>query len=130
MTLLPPIEPPAHLKDRILTRVAVARRRAARIRFALLAGGAFISGVTLALTALYAAQELYVSGFYDYVSLMFSDAAALRYSQEIALSLVEALPSASLLIFCGVGAVFVSLLARSIRSARTAFRTTLSYGSI
>src|SRR6266496_1203918 len=102
------IEPPKHLLGGILARVALARRRAARVKLVAASFGLLASVTALLPAFWYLLQEFYTSGFYDYFSLLFTDhSVAIAHWQELLLSLTEALPSIAILVLLGV--VFVLL---------------------
>jgi hypothetical protein len=119
--MLPLTQPPEGLYEAVLARVGLARRRAARFQFILLAG------TSAALTALawvalqYLAAESTASGFSSYLSLLTSDTARVLSSQEFFLSLVESLPSLALMMALLLAGALAWSLYRTIKSARTAF---------
>ena len=87
-------EPPAGLRERILTRIAVAKRRVARIRLALFLLVAMVSLFLLILALSVAQNALKTTGFPQYFSLLFSDGAlVLAYWKEFAYSLAESIPA-------------------------------------
>ena len=99
------IVPPQELLPRVLARIKRAARRRARMALAgltLLAAGPV--GL-LILAVSYANQELYASGFYEYVSLLLTDSAARAHWQELFASLGATLPSAALLAVLASGAL-------------------------
>ena len=98
------------------------RRRAARFRLAALGTVILASGAALIPAIGYAVQEFYASGFYDYLSLFFSDSSvAFSHWQEISLSLAESLPSLAVLLLIGFAAAFLWSLRRAVRNAGAAF---------
>ncbi len=116
------VEPPKHLFEAVLACIALARRRAARIRLAALGTVMLASGLALIPAANYAISEFYASGFYDYLSLFFSDSSvAFSHWQEISLSLAESLPSLAVLLLIGFAAAFLWSLHRAIRGSGAAF---------
>ena len=122
-TVLDEIEPPRGLCAAILSRIALARRRQARLRLALQSVVCFASGLVLVPIAQYVGQELYASGFYDYMSLLFgADRASVFNSwSEFLYSLVESLPSAALLVLLGACGILFWSLHRALRNGRIAF---------
>ena len=119
--MLPESQPPYGLYEAVLARVAMARRRQARMEFVTLAG------VSAVLTALgwvalqYLAAESATSGFTAYLSLLTSDTARVLGSQEFFLSLIESLPSLALVAALVVVGALIWSLSRTIKSARSAF---------
>ena len=116
------LEVPEGLLARIIGRITQAQRR--QIKFQLVAQ-TFLAGLSLLVfipALYYAIGEFYSSGFSAYVSLLFSDhSAVISFWHEFLLSLVESLPSFSiLLLLCSFGA-FVWSLSRVVKNARTAF---------
>ncbi len=118
------IEPGAGIYQAILTRIAYARQRSARVRAGLFSALAVLSGAALVPALRYAAGQFYASGFYDYVTLIFSDRSlVLMYWRQFSLSLVESLPSLALLLLLPL----IFLLVYSIRRAVQTGRVALSY---
>ena len=112
-------ELPGNLLSRILARIAIARRRAARLRLAALGLGLFVSGAALVSSSSYAVHEFASSGFSDYLSLAFSDTSiATAYWQELVISLAESLPSLAILLLFGFAIVFLWSLRGAIYNAR------------
>ncbi len=108
-------ETPRELTNRVLARIAHARLRAARLRLAALGAVMALSAPTLWISLQYAMHELYISGFYDYLSLALS---APAYWQDLSLSLVESLPSLAILAFVAAALAFCWSLWRSFRHLR------------
>ncbi len=114
------IEPPQGLFSAILTRIALARRRAARLQLAAFGTTAFVSVLLLIPAVQYAASEFYTSGFSDYASLFF-DSLSRGYWQELLYSLSDSLPSFALLLLIAIGATFVWSAWQTNRTARIVF---------
>ena len=115
-------EPPQGLYTDICLRLAQLRRRRARVRLARQSVLSFLFGLALVPLAQYAGQEFYLSGFYEYASLLFSDGRLLASSwHEIVFSLVEALPSPALLLLLGATVALLWSLRRAVATSRTAF---------
>ena len=122
---LHPVEPPSRLLAHIQEQVAVEERRMARRRVFLLGGTALVSLVALVPATQYVAKELYRTGFYEYLSLLFSDSASLpTYWQEFLLSLAESLPLVASIAFLAVLLTFLGSAKFAIRNAPTAFMRT------
>ena len=122
-TLFSEVEPPEELFKAVLSRIALARRRAARLRLAALGSGLLISGTLVVSSIGYAINEFYASGFYEYLSLFFSDRSIVfAHWKEISLSLAEALPSIAILMCMAFSVVFIWSLRHAVRNARLSFR--------
>jgi len=118
---LPETHIPEGLYQATLARVALARRRAARIEFILLAAVSAIL-TTLGFVALqYLATESAASGFTAYLSLLTSDTAHVLGSQAFFLSLIESLPSLAVIASLALIVALAWSLRRTIKSARSAF---------
>ena len=116
------VEPPKGLFEAVLARITLARSRAARIKLAANGLGLLVSGLALIPAANYALHEFYASGFYDYLSLFFSDSSIVfSHWQEISLSLAESLPSLAVLLLIGFAAAFFWSLRGAIRNRGAAF---------
>jgi len=115
-------ETPRELLHAILVRIELARRRAAAVRLVARGMVMILSGVLLVPSMSYAINEFYTSGFYEYVSLLFSDGSvALAHWQEISFSLAESLPSLALLILASITAIFLWSLRSAARDTRVVF---------
>lgn len=64
-------------------------------------------------------SDFYSSGFYDYLSLMFSNSKALYFWKEITLSIVESLPVTNIILSLALVFVFVLSLRYMARNIRT-----------
>jgi len=118
---LPESQLPEGLYDAIIARIALARRRKARMEFIILAG---ISAILTAfgwVALQYLAAESSASGFTAYLSLLSSDTTRVLGSQEFFMSLVESLPSLALLAMLLLLGALVWSLRRTVKSARNAF---------
>ncbi|MDQ5955224.1 MAG: hypothetical protein QG621_227 [Patescibacteria group bacterium] len=121
-TVLDMLEPPAGLCGAVLSRIALARRRRARVRLAVDMCVFFISGALLVPLAQYAGSEIYTSGFYEFFSLLFSDRQLILSSwQEFAFILLEKLPSIAVLLILSATIVLVWSLRRAVLSSKVAF---------
>ncbi len=118
--LISEVEPPRELFPTILTRIAFARRRGARLR---LVGFGMATGVSVLLlipVVQYVLSEFYTSGFYDYASLFF-DSLSRGYWQELLYSLIDSLPSFALLFLIVTSATFLWSVRQTQQNARIAF---------
>lgn len=103
MRYLSEIEVPAELENEILTKVArLIRRRVLAFRF--LAAGSFAS---LIYSLTIAGQSFWQSGFYQYLQLLWTDQSAIAaYWREFGWSLLESLPTLSLVAVLSVAGLF------------------------
>jgi hypothetical protein len=116
------VEPPQGLYAAVMLRIHLAQRRAAQMRAGLFAVVALASGAALVPVLGYTINQLYTSGFYDYLSLIFSDnSLVLTYWREFGLSLIESLPSLALLLLLPVAAALVWSLMRLVKNAMNGF---------
>lgn len=107
------IEPSEKLRGQILARIDFEKRRSARIRLAFFGTVAAASSVAIIPSFQYATGEFSQSGFYEYLSLLFSDSGAVLASwREFTLSLIESLPITEIAIF--LAAVFVFLVSAKL----------------
>src|SRR3989344_4709719 len=121
MAFFTKVEPPQHLFEAVLAYIALARRRAARIRLAALGTVMVVSVAALVPSINYAIHEFYASGFYDYLSLFFSDSSvAFGHWQELSLSLAESLPSLAVLLLLGFSIALLWSLRRIAPNVRMA----------
>lgn len=108
------IEPSQKLRAGVLARIDFEKRRSARIRLAFFGAVAVTSLVAIIPSFQYVAREFSQSGFYQYLSLLFSDSGFILASwKEFSASLVESLPLFEITIF--LATVFTLLF--SARSA-------------
>lgn len=121
MMHIPDLALPEGLYDRIIARIADAKRRSARLQFAVLAGlSAGLTGL-LVLAAQYAMAESALSGFGSYLSLLLSDSTLVLTSRDFILSLVDSLPALALLLLLATSGALAWSLYRTAQTARTAF---------
>jgi hypothetical protein len=124
---LQPQQAPNALYGIVLTRVAVARRKAARVRSCMFAALALVSGLALLPAVSYASYELYASGFSDYLSLLTSDQGVVQHSwQQFAYVLLESLPSLAIFTVLVCAGVCLWALSRMPRTVRVAFSTVIA----
>ncbi len=118
------IDTPTDLVFRIIERIQFARMRQARMRAVLFGTGSL---ATLGLTAglgVYISQIMSESGFYQYLSLVFSgDTSLFIYWKEISFSLLESLPVLAVTALLVNTALCIWSLAHALSSTR---RMTLS----
>lgn len=120
-------EPPHELVRLIATRVAREQQKRARLRLGIMSVLSLSSLITLIPALRYLIQGIEQSGFYQYISLAFSDGnIALYYWKEFTLSLAESLPLVATIATLSI--LFTLLLsirfvARNIRPAFTSLTT-------
>jgi hypothetical protein len=114
--LFQPIAPPPTLLPTVLVAIARAQRRAARIRLAWFASALTSCAILLVPAVNYFLNELYASGFYDYLSLFFDQSVAADYWRVLSLSLIESLPSLAILLLSAVVSGFVWSTIRTVRT--------------
>ena len=108
------------LRGAILQRIERMERRLALQRGILLAFLAVLSAFAFMEGILYAANELYLSGFPEYVSLFFTDNdAAFSSWRELTSSLGESLPILPLIVLCAALLVLVWSVVRAASQFRT-----------
>jgi hypothetical protein len=91
------IEPRENLRDVVLLRINLEKRREAKIRLALTSATSLLSLIALVPVIQYFITEFSQSGFYQYLSILFSDGSSiLLYWKELGLSLLESLPTLSI----------------------------------
>lgn len=94
------IQPPKDLKRNVLLGIAKEEFRRAKVYFAVTATALPVSLVAVFLSGRYLMNSFYQSGFYDYLSLLFSgDSTILVYWKELAYSLVETMPIVGAIVF-------------------------------
>lgn len=119
---LPMLEPKVGLYHLIIMRIALAKQRGARVRTALFGALALLSGAALVPALQYTAEQFYASGFYDYLTLIFSDRGfVLAYWRQFGLSLFESLPSLALLLLLPIVLALGYSLYRVVQTGRVAF---------
>ena len=116
------IEAPRGLYETVMHRLAQAERRAARMRLGLSSVVALGSFLALIPVVEYTLEQFAASGFYTYLSLLFSDSSiVLTFWHEFALSLIESLPSLALALLIPLTVVLVWSVRRVSANARAAF---------
>lgn len=86
-------EPSQELRNRILKTITTEERHRARKYLAVSFAIAGASAAGMIASSIYAARAIYQSGFYQYLSLAFSDPdVVLTYWREFTLSVVESAP--------------------------------------
>lgn len=112
------IEPKKELYYFILAKIEAKKRMSAKIRLMLFGGMAVISAVSSVPSIAFLVNEFNQSGFFKYVSLVFSDGQSLvTYWKEFSVILIEAMPAfwmattltLTLLFFWSVSSAFKSV---------------------
>jgi hypothetical protein len=110
--------PERRLSDDILISINIRQARNTNIRFWAYSTTGVVSFVGFFLTLRLLIIDFTQSGFYEYLSLVFSDSRALSYWKEITLSITESLPMINLIISLSLFFIFVlslRFMARNIR---------------
>ncbi len=81
---------------------------------------ALVSVAACVVSAISVSSALAESGVYEFVALVFRDAAALSYSKELFLSVVESLPVLGVAAFFGTGVFSAIVLPRFVRMSPSA----------
>ena len=120
LTCLTDSQAPAGLEEKICARIAQAERRQARTRFVVYTSLTALFCAALFPVIRYAAGEFARSGFYEYLSLAFSDSGTVLTSwKEFALSLAESLPVLAVTLTLSTLFGFLGSLALAIKNTRT-----------
>lgn len=116
------IEPPQFLLGDILAQIEFRKRKAARLRLALFGSFVLASLIALFPAIQYFIAEISQSGFYQYLSLLFSDwNLAIAYWNDLLMSLAEALPVLAIASVLSAIFVFLSSLRLAINQIKFAF---------
>lgn len=116
------LEPPHGLLGSIVARIMREQRRSARVWVGFLLGSVLASCAVLIPAVQYAAREFIQSGFYQYLSLAFSDGGVLLASwKEFLLLLAESLPLTRTVLVLTILFVMLGSLRLMMRDMKTAF---------
>jgi len=114
--------PPKGLSLSILRRIEEEQKHSARIHLFAFAIAACASFVTLFPAFRYAADGFTQSGFYQYLSLVFTDGVSLLpYWKEFALSLAESFPVIPITAFLTVVYILLETIKLAINNWKPAF---------
>ena len=119
---MPSLEAPAGLKGIIMLRIREEERRAAKRMVLLVVPIAVLSlsGILWALVS--AATSLSETGFFQYVSLIFSDTGSIASMwYPFALTIIDSLPVFALTVLTGALFAFVSSIIVAAKNARSVF---------
>jgi hypothetical protein len=113
------IEPAKGLETRILARINKEEKHLMIFK-ALAFGSTSLASLGFSLWAIiYLANNLKQSGFWQYLSLLFSgDGTVYYYWRELSLSIVESLPIVSLIIFLAAIGILVWSVANTIKDTK------------
>ena len=115
-------EPKSGLSFGVLQRIELYKQRLARIRLAFLGVSTVIFAVAIVPAFLYTITAFSNTGFYQYVSLAFSDGTALLpYWKEFGLTLAESLPAFEISLLLAVIFAFLESFKLAIKNMPTAF---------
>ena len=117
------LEPPQRLLGGIVMRIILERQRHAWVRVMVWTAGTMGALAGLVPAFHYAGQELAQSGFYQYLSLLFSDGGVLLANswREFALSLAESLPLMGITFVLAALFVLLGSIRLIARDMKTAF---------
>lgn len=111
------VEPPKGLEGRIMRRINEEEKQISRVR-AWAFGGSSLASFGLSLWAIiYLVKSASESGFWQYLSLAFSDGTVLAYWKEISLSLAESLPITSLIMALATTGFFIWSFTKTFKIA-------------
>jgi len=114
------IEPPKELFNAVLNRIEAEKGKKARINLMFSSIGSAISFAVLFVSFGYLSQSLYQSGFYDFVSLIFSDGSLiLDLYQEFGLLILESLPALEIAIVLSALLSFLGLFKNIIKNVNS-----------
>lgn len=111
--------PKSELSEDIFVAISIKEKRNNYIKLSIysITGVLSLSGFFVIVKQLF--SDFYSSGFYDYLSLVFSNSKALYFWKEITLSLAESLPVTNLILLLSSIFVFVLSLRYMARNIRT-----------
>ena len=119
LTNMEKIRPPQDLKRNILLGIAKEEFRRAKVYFTVAATVLPVSLVAMFLSGRYLLNSFYESGFYDYLSLLFSgDSIVLSYWEELMYSLVETMPIVGTIVFLIASSFFIWSGANTLTNLR------------
>lgn len=106
----------------IFSRIQARKILLAKIRLAVFGSSLLFSLIAIVPVLKYLSAEFYESGFYSYLSLIFSDSSVVFQNwKEIILSLAESAPILGIAIFLAVIFILLSSLKVSTENAKTVF---------
>ncbi|MDD5721115.1 MAG: hypothetical protein PHT16_01555 [Candidatus Pacebacteria bacterium] len=94
------LKPTKELRNNILFRIRQEERRRAKVYLFSYASIIPFSLIGVVLSIRYVSEGFYQSGFYEYLSLLFSgDSAVYTYWKELSLSLIDSMPIIGIIAF-------------------------------
>lgn len=115
------IRPPHNLRESIILGIAKEERSRALTYLGLSSIAFVASAAGLASSVKYLIESLYQSGFSEYLSILFAvDATALRYSKELAYSIIETMPTVGIIGFLTALGFFIWSGVNTLANARRA----------
>lgn len=119
------IDPPQDLEASILNIIMKERHKKAVFRLVSLGTLSLTSFYGLIEASLYLWESFRQTGFYEYLSLIFSDGSILTtYWKEFAFSLVESLPLLGLIILLSTTTIFIWSSTKALKDMRLVFLQT------
>ncbi len=113
--------PSEELYRTVIARIRWEERRSARKRLLLWSAASLCACAGLVPASGYAMQELQQSGFYSYLSLLFSDASLVFASwKEFLLLLTESLPIVEITVLAGALFAFLGTMHAAVGHVKTA----------
>lgn len=118
------IDPPQDLETKILNKIYNERRKNTFIKTSFLGATSIASLFGLINVGVILWQSFVQTGFYEYLSLIFSDSSVLStYWKEYTLSLIESLPLVGLISLLAIAIVFVWSSAKAVRNVQFMLQT-------
>ncbi len=121
------VEPSENLPERILSRISRIQQQQNRLWFFISTAATLGSSILMFNAIQYTIGEFYLSNFYQYLSLIFTDGRSLfPFSKELAFSLTESIP------LFGITALLLAvlILLYSIKIYENKFQRVLAIKSI
>ena len=118
------LEPPEGFSERVFNLILKQSRRASEIRFRVYTAIAAVSLISFIFAIKYILQEFSRTGFYEYLSLAFSDGGTvLIYWKEFTLTLAESLPAVEITLVLTILLAFLGSVSLAIKNNRTIMAT-------
>ena len=113
------IELPQDLECSILTKIEKIRRDEAVLRFGIQGSISVLSLLGIIKIGMFLWQSFIQTGFYSYLSLIFSDSSAIAiYWKEFVFSLVESLPILGVISLLIILTIFIWSSSKAIKDAK------------
>ncbi|MFA5022753.1 MAG: hypothetical protein WC385_02615 [Candidatus Paceibacterota bacterium] len=118
----------ADLDERVYARLEQEQKKLAKRHLLIFGLADAFSAVGLVVSVFYLVNLSAGSGFYNYLSLFWSDGGSIAlYWHELALSLVESLPMLGVIIFLGVALILLLSLAKTLSNLKAFYYQTNSF---